>query len=354
MIEIVIDVKESRQRVDKFIIRHLPGAEKNLIFKQIRKKNITLNGKKISGNELLEAGDKIQFFFSDETYFKFTSDFDLSVFDACIENGKKALASPEFSDISVIYEDDNILLFNKPEGILSQSASGNELSLNDYLVGFLMESGQINRVSLASFKPSVLNRLDRNTSGIVICSKSLLGANVISRFLKDRIMHKYYLTIVSGTVEKAITLEGFHKKDEINNIVSIKEKLSDDDNPEDYDRVFTRITPIRHINNKRLGEITVIDVELITGKSHQIRAHLSSVGNPILGDYKYGNKNINCILYNMNIRSQMLHAYKLIMPDKMPEGMENLAAKTFISKVGADWSKVYGNMEEQRSSRLRP
>ena len=344
MIEITIDAANSKQRVDKYINRTLPGASKSLIYKQIRKKNITLNGFKMSGNEILQIGDTIQFFFSDETFKKFSSDIDLSEFNDVIELANKAYLS--IKDIDVIYEDDNIILMNKPVGVLSQSAFSNELSLNEWLLGYLLNNSAIKVQGLASFKPSVLNRLDRNTSGIVIGSKSLLGANIFSRMLKDRSLDKYYLTYVAGEFTDEVTLDGYHHKDENHNLVTIKKSLGPNDNPDDFNEIRTSFKPLKVIRHNLLGDITLLEVKLITGKSHQIRAHLSSIGHPILGDNKYGDNKVNRNVFSLNIHNQLLHAYKLVIPDNMPEGMENLSLKIFTCNPPTEWRRIDGDLEK--------
>lgn len=343
MIEVVITNADVDQRADKYIIRLLPGASKSLIYKQIRKKNITLNGKKMDGSEKLNSGDTLQFFFSDETYVKFQSPEISDEINLVASTAKKAYE--ELKDISVIYEDDNIILMNKPMGVLSQSAVNNEYSLNEWLIGYLLDKGAATLSSLLSFKPSVLNRLDRNTSGIVIGSKSLIGATKISQMLKDRTGHKYYLTYVSGTLSGSDTLEGYHIKDSNINKVDIKKELDASDNPKDYDHVITRYKVIRNINSNRLGEVSLLEVELVTGKSHQIRAHMASIGHPILGDRKYGDRKLERSLFSLDIKNQMLHAYKIVMPDDLGEAMSNIAGKSFVCKAPAYWRKIDGNME---------
>ncbi len=345
MIEITIDAANSKQRADKFITRTLPGASKSLIYKQIRKKNITLNGSKMTGSETLNIGDTIQFFFSDDTYNKFVNAVDLSQFDGIVNLSKRAYESI-IKGVSVIYEDKNIILMNKPVGVLSQSSASNECSLNEWLIGYLIDTKQLTVAELPSFKPSVLNRLDRNTSGIIIGSKSLLGANIISKMLKDRTLDKYYLTYVCGKMDKQLTLSGYHHKDAINNIVTIKNTLEANDNPDDYDEIHTSFKPIRVVSNNRIGDITLLEVKLITGKSHQIRAHLASIGHPIVGDHKYGDSKLNRSIFSLNINNQMLHAYKLVIPDNMPEGMDNLSNKVFTCNPPAEWRKIDGNLEE--------
>ena len=344
MIEIRINEGDAGQRSDKYLIRLLPGASKSLIYKQIRKKNITLNGKKMDGREKLVAGDKMQLFFSEETYKKFlsaTNDDELK--NICAIATK---AYGQLNGIDIIYEDNNIILMNKPAGVLSQSVAGNEPSLNEWLIGYLLSNGFIDIDSISHFKPSVLNRLDRNTSGIVIGSKSLLGAMTISEMLKERTLDKYYLAYVLGELNGNGRLEGYHVKDNLVNKVLIKEKLDENDNPDEYDRVITEYKSIKSFNHDRLSFVSLLEVKLVTGKSHQIRAHLASIEHPIIGDIKYGNKKHDKALFSLHINNQLLHAYKLIFSDKMPEGMDNLSGKCFECKMPDSWSIVDGYMEK--------
>lgn len=350
MIELKVGTSDEIQRVDKYIMRLLPGAGKSLIYKQLRKKNITLNGKKIQGNEKLVAGDTIQLFFSEETY----NTFKISRADSQREmenivNLCREAYSDKIKGVEVIYEDENVVFMNKPQGILTQSDSSNPYSLNEWLLGYLEAKGTVSAGSIVSFKPSVLNRLDRNTGGIVMGSKTLKGAIVFSESLKNRTCHKYYLTYVSGIIKGKAILKGYHKKNDSLNKVIIKECLGAKDNPDDYDEVVTKYKVIKNIKHEVLSDITLLEIELITGKSHQIRAHLSSIGHPIIGDFKYGDKNKKDVLKNFNITGQMLYAYKLTLPDKMPVDMEGLAGKTIYCDVPSNWRKIDGNLEKQRS-----
>ncbi len=348
MIELVINAKDELQRVDKYIMRVLPGAGKSLIYKQIRKKNITLNGKKIDGSEKLKSGDKLQLFFSEATYEKFKNpemSDTYNAYERALEQGRIAYTD-KIQNIEIVYEDENVIFMNKPQGILTQADDKNLYSLNEWLIGYLESKGEISLSTMSSFKPSVLNRLDRNTGGLVAGSKSIKGAIVLSDSLKNRTCHKYYLTYVSGALSGEGTLKGYHRKNTASNKVIIKREPEAKDNPDDYDEVITKYKVLRNIKQKNLSDISLLEIELITGKSHQIRAHLSSIGHPIIGDYKYGDKNGQEMLKKQGINGQMLYAYKFVMPDNMPGEMSDLSGKIITCNVPENWRNIDGNLEK--------
>ena len=321
MKEIKITANESGQRLDKLLKKYLKEATGSFIYKMLRKKNIVLNDKKASGNEKLKEGDSVKLYFSDETLKKFEGQ-PITLAKTKKTSGEK---------IPVIYEDEHILLFNKPAGVLSQKAEKNDISIVEYLTDYLMVSGQITEETLKTFRPAVCNRLDRNTSGLIVAGKSLPGLQKMAEIFKDRSVKKYYLCIVKGKLTKQAHINGYLTKDEKTNKVTVKKTggLQGDQ------RIETEYEPIAW--NK---EVTLLKVHLITGKTHQIRAHLSAIGHPLLGDYKYGNRQTN-ELYKKeyHLSAQLLHAYQITFP-KMQEPLQQLTGKSYIAPVPEKFWKI--------------
>lgn len=305
MKELTVKTSESGQTLIKYLARIMNTAPNSFFYKMLRKKNITLNNKKADGHEIISAGDVIKVFVSDETFDKFV--------------GKTCSNFKIERDIllDVIYEDDNILLINKPVGILSQKSIESDISINEYCINYLIKNGSYNPEEPGAFKPSVCNRLDRNTTGIIIVAKTLICAREVNKALKQRTLHKYYVCLCKGIIGERLELKGKLEKDEVSNKVYID---TDSDSDSNGSFIETNISPIR--NN---GRFTLAEVELLTGKSHQIRAHLASIGHPLLGDNKYGDTNLN---KKLNLKYQMLHSYKIVMP-KFDGEMQYLSEKTF-------------------------
>ncbi len=315
MKEITIGANEEGKRLDSFLKSYLKEASGSFIYKMLRKKNITLNNKKADGKEKLVNGDSIKLFFSDETFEKFRGQKESSGF----KNLGDALKT--FGEFPVVFEDDNIVLVNKPWGVLSQRARQDDLSLNEWLIDYLYDKGELTKESLSTYRPSICNRLDRNTSGILICAKTLVGARTMNEIIKDRSVQKYYRTIVTGRIKDGLSLKGFLKKDEKSNKVTIKDK---DPKDESYSYIETEYDPIEYIKDR---DLTLLEVKLVTGKPHQIRAHLSSIGHPIIGDVKYGGKKIK------GLNTQLLHSYRLVFPDKMGDPFTDIQGREFIAQL---------------------
>lgn len=308
MREIAIGPLEEGQQLFKMLGKYLNQAPAGFLHKMLRKKNITLNGKKAAGKEILKAGDQVRLFLSEETIEKFSSHEIVSA----------------ARDFQIIYEDDQVLLVNKPAGLLSQKAEKDDVSLVEQITSYLISEGALSTEDLRSFRPGICNRLDRNTSGIVAAGKTVNGLRELNQMFRDRSLHKFYRCIVWGQVRSEKRIEGYLIKDKKTNQVTVSDRP---EGPESQP-ISTAYHPLSCSNG-----YTLLEVELITGRSHQIRAHLSSIGCPIIGDAKYGNRKINeKMRQRFGLKWQLLHAYRLEMPEKA-EGLPKLSGRTFCAEV---------------------
>jgi len=288
--EVQITEKEAGQRLDKFAHRHLGKPPKSFVQKLLRKKSITVNGKKADGAHLLIVGDVVRLFVSEET---------INRFAAPVKTFPKG-------EVDIIYEDDHVILVNKPANLLTQpDAPG-----GDSLVGRLRQEGN-------GFQPVTVNRLDRNTTGLVICAKTLASAQVLSELMADRKIQKIYMGVASGKIAEEMTLRGTHTKDKARNVVSITDGEKGKD-------AHTHIIPLKY---DAVKDATLLEIHLHTGRSHQIRAHLQSIGHPLLGDVKYGGVKA--------AGRQLLHAHRIIFP-VMGGILSHLSNKTFTAPLPFD------------------
>lgn len=315
MKQLLVKELECGQRFDKFLGKYLKEAPKSFIYKMLRKKNITLNGKKATGNEKLQLNDEIKLFLSDDTIQKF-----------CGEE-----KSSSEIDLDIVYEDSQILFVNKPAGMLSQKAEKQDTSLVEYITGYLLKNKFLTKEDLRTFRPGVCNRLDRNTSGLVAAGKTVQGLQEMSKWFKERNLHKYYLTLVRGKIEKPAHIKGYLWKDEKKNMVMICQKQREGSLP-----IETKYEPLGISKN---GD-TLLKVELLTGRSHQIRSHLAGIGHPVIGDWKYGEKEKNeCFRKKYGVEYQLLHAWILSFPET--EGiLEELSLKTIIADIPEKFQRV--------------
>ncbi len=313
---LTVHKNDENQRLDKYLKKYLKEAPGSFIYKMLRKKNIVLNGKKADGTEKLTAGDEIKLFFAEETLEKFTG-----------EAAKIKLEKfPVKKDLEILFEDEDLLMLNKPAGELSQKAEAKDVSMNEYALGYLQETGAITEESLKVFKPSVCNRLDRNTSGILIVAKTYQAAREFGDALQKRTVRKFYRCIVKGEVKKAETIDGYLWKDEKTNKVQVfKEKR------EGASEIHTAYRPIKCENG-----LTLLEVHLITGRTHQIRAHLSSIGHSILGDPKYGDKKLS---EKWKVKYQLLHACRLEL-DGFTGEFVKYNGKIITAKVSKTFEKI--------------
>lgn len=293
MREICVGEEGAGQRLDKYLQKYMAEAPKSFFYKMLRKKNITCNKKKCDGSERLSKGDTIQLFLSDETIESFR------------RKTEKAEVFP-VAELDIVYEDSQALLINKPAGMLSQKAGGAEPSLVEYLLGYLLNSGKITDEGLRSFRPSVCNRLDRNTSGLVAAGKTQAALRELSALFKERTVKKYYLCLVKGRVEQGGLLTGWLFKDVKTNQAVICRQFK-----AGASEIHTAYAPLSYGK----ADTTLLKVELITGKTHQIRAHLADLGHPVIGDRKYGEERINRrYREKYGVSAQLLHAWQMEFP----------------------------------------
>ena len=306
MQQLTITDLEAGQRLNKYMMKYLNQAPSSFIYKMLRKKNITRNGKKASGDEILECGDLIKVFLADETIEKFRV-----VGSAQVSGQKPGIT------LQILYQDPDILAVHKPVGVLSQKAQKNDYSINEAIVDYCLSMRILSEKQLETFHPSISNRLDRNTSGIILAGISLKGSQTLARILKGHTCEKYYYTIVAGEMKQCIHEKAYIVKDTKKN----QSKIQKHESP-GASMIETAFTPLCTKNG-----FTLLQVQLFTGKSHQIRAHLQSLGYPMAGDTKYGNPAVNRMLrerYHLN--HQLLHAGRLVLPD-IPEITDPLPAE---------------------------
>ena len=308
---IKVNRNDAGQRLDKFLGKAVKGLPQSLMYKYIRTKKIKVNRQRTVQNYFLSEGDEIQLFIRDE-------------FFESPENDVGALSRIK-PKLDIVYEDENIMLLNKRPGVLvHEDSDAKDNTLIMHVKAYLAQRGEYDPDEENSFSPALCNRIDRNTGGIVIAAKNAEALRVMNEKIRDNKIRKFYLCLVHGTPRKASdTMYAYLKKDSVSNMVEVRDKKFEG---------AKEIITAYHILEKRGGE-SLLEVELITGRTHQIRAHMAHIGHPLLGDGKYG---VNRDEKRRGYKYQALYAYKLEFLD---DGEENilsyLSGKSFkINKNG--------------------
>ncbi len=285
MRELVIGKNDAGQRLDKFITKTL-DLPMSLLYKSIRTKKIKVNRKRAENSQILAEGDTVQCFLSEE------------FFEKRVSENSFANITPH---LDIIYEDDNIMLLNKRPGVsVHEDEDGSTNTLITHIQAYLYNKGEYNPADEQSFAPALCNRIDRNTGGIVIAAKTAEALRVMNEKIKKREIDKFYLAAIHGVPKKeSDTLRGYLIKDEKTKTV----KVFDKNPPRGAKEIVTRYKVVAKASGTSL-----IEVELLTGRTHQIRAHMAHIGHPLLGDGKYG---INKEDRAKGYKYQALYSYRL-------------------------------------------
>lgn len=297
MKEITISKNDANQRLDRYLLKTFDKLPRSLMYKEIRKKNIKINKKRCAPEQMLNEGDVLALYLPD---------------DVLREKKKHYDFLSASKDIKIVYEDENILIADKKPGLLCHP-DGHEYV--DTLIArakrYLYEKGEWSPEE-SSFSPAPANRIDRNTGGLVIIAKNADSLREMTALIKQRETDKYYLAFTDGIPPKSEdTLTGYLTKDEKRNMVKVQKEPSDG-----AKKIITRYRVI-----KTYGKKALVEVQLLTGRTHQIRAHMASIGCPLLGDGKYGK--------NHGRFRQALFSYKLTFHVKDGMKLSYLNGKTF-------------------------
>lgn len=300
---LTIKKNDAGQRLDKFLSKAVKGLPMSLMYKYIRTKKIKVNRKRCEQKYILKEGDEIQLFIRDEFFDSPEKD-----------NGALSRISPK---LEIVYEDENIILCNKRPGVLvheDDSAKDNTLIM--HIKAYLYQKGEYDPEDEQSFAPALCNRIDRNTGGIVIGAKNAEALRIMNEKIKNDEIRKFYLCAVHGRMPKrSDTLTAYLKKNSATNLVTISDKEKDG-----YKNIITKYRVISENNDSSL-----LEIELVTGRTHQIRAHMASIGHPLIGDGKYAENRAD---REAGKYRQALCSYKLRFEDDASTILDYMKGKT--------------------------
>jgi 23S rRNA pseudouridine955/2504/2580 synthase len=330
MRKLTVNNNDAGQRLDKFVMKATEGMPKSLLYKFIRTKRIKLNGGRAHENDILSLGDEIEMYIPDEFF-------------------GESDGAPDYSKVKVkpdiVYEDENILLCNKKPGVLvhlgdegdKNRAEGAEReTLIFALTAYLVNKGEYDPAAENSFAPALCNRIDRNTGGIVILAKNASTLRAVNEAIRENRVHKRYLCAVHGKLSGERTLTAYNTKDHRTNTVRI------------FDREVNGsrkiITKYKSLSYNGKHNLTLLAIDLITGRTHQIRAHMAHIGNPLLGEGKYAK---NAEDRRLGFSSQAL--YSSSVEFEFDGELSYLNGKTFtVKKDCVDFLRLFPNFSFER------
>ncbi|MBO5938037.1 MAG: RluA family pseudouridine synthase [Clostridia bacterium] len=310
---LTVQKNDAGQRLDKFLAKAVKGLPTSMMYKLIRTKKIKVNRKRTEPKYMLSEGDEVQLFIREEFFDSPEKD-----------EGALVRIKPK---LNILYEDENIMLLNKRPGVLvHEDTAAAENTLIMHIQAYLYQNGSYDPEEEQSFAPALCNRIDRNTGGIVIAAKNAEALRVMNEKIRNNEISKFYLCLVHGTPKpEQATLHGYLRKNSADNRVEVREAY--------FSGAKEIITKYR-VREKR-GDVSLLEVELVTGRTHQIRAHMASIGHPLLGDGKYG---INRAEKQRGYKYQALYAYRLCFDHTENENaLSYLEGKSFALDEKEIW-----------------
>lgn len=319
MVKLIITENEGNQRLDRFLRKYLKRTPLSMIYKLIRK-DVKVNGKRGHEDTVLQAGDSLVIYIPDDKLAELTAPV------------KKQKARRSFG---IVYEDENVIVVNKPSGLLTHGDSHEKKNtLVNQVCGYLQDKGEYNPSVERTFAPAPANRLDRNTSGLVIFGKTAEALRELTEIIRDKEnVRKIYMALVAGRMDGAADIDSRLVKNESTN----KVRVAPDGEGQSARTIVTGIRPG--------DEMSLVEVNLITGRTHQIRVHLSSAGHPVAGDPKYGSDKLNRrIRDKYGVTSQLLHAARLEMGE-LDGSLAYLAGRVFEAPLPESFGKILEDLD---------
>ncbi|GAU79469.1 RluA family pseudouridine synthase [Fusibacter sp. 3D3] len=294
---IIITKNEADQRLDRFLLKYFNNTTRTNVYKLIRKKMFKVNGIRVKEDYFLKDEDKLDIFLQDET----------------IEGLMKEIVTvkPDQIGLDILFENDDMLIVNKPKGMLTHPDKDEYKNTLATIVHYYLAD-----LCTKTFRPAPVHRLDKNTSGLILFAKTYESLKLYNALMRERKIGKYYLTVVEGTLKGPGEVKGYLIKDEVKNKVTILKSNQDE----------SKFCHTKYSVLKRYRAYTLVEIELLTGRSHQIRASMASIGHPIVGDVKYGGKKVD------DISTQLLHGYKLIIDGKVYQ-TQSKEIEAFVQKL---------------------
>jgi len=329
MIQLTIGSGDEGRKIGRYLEKLLPKAPRSFLFRAFRQNKVKADGKHVKEPDLiLKRGMTVSLYLTDEQLAEF------GYTDTPVQTAAATLQVPDYSGIPILYEDGRILAVSKPAGMLSQKSASGDISLTECMRQYLKDRGEWPE---GTYEPAFVHRLDRNTSGVMLMAKTLEAARTLSEMVRDRRIDKFYLAAVSGKAvlwQQETELKDFYRKDRQNNRACVEPYSPEKESARLEDGWEVCRLKVRCLSVKE--DVSLLRVELLTGKSHQIRAQLSAHGFPILSDGKYGGRKTDGKAF-----SQMLFASEIRLRD-CPESFRDLQGLRITAKIPESFRKLFG------------